>query len=204
MPCKFTAVLFIGGLLRLGDTATSIAYFLTEDFFSDLFYWLCLGFLLTGTLTTFLFITLCNIFSKEMSSKLTFFSILLGIFMIIGEQFGLISILLSSFYMFKKIGAERDIVISTLRRTSAVYAIFESIPQVIIQTYNSGLLYQTGILLICSCVLSGLCILFSACRVTYLLDENNIIEKVTELAPAIRYLEKEEWGITNTTLEKNK
>lgn len=156
-------------ILRAADFLSDIYYISTEEFVSDTLHIVAVIFLLAPTafiLVIFLFSLvreLCRSSHPNLGIKLLF-----GSLFVIGEPIGLSSLGFALYYLRSSHSVEYKDVIEMVTRTSnLIEALLESLPQMIIQLYNSP---EIKFILIFSVTASSLSMLYSCLRLLYVLD----------------------------------
>lgn len=201
MKYLVSIILIVAGSLRLGDLLTDVMYLATEPFYSDLFFYLCLTFIILPSVPNLILVTCVEVVAADNNTNIGKFNAKLAILMSFGEQFGLYSIIFGVFYIFKPIGAEKPYLLYMTRYTAVLHSLLESMPMAVIQIINCANLLRFPKILIISCIFSGLSISFTIIRVVYLFDRVAKVEKTIELQNSIKYLEREAWRNTSFTLE---
>jgi hypothetical protein len=203
MQPKERRMLFLIGCLKLGDTITDVYYILTQEFYSLIIYYLILGFLIAPTCIMFLVFILSLIFQKhDFADPLTKANLIIFLTLVFGEQCGLCSIVYSIYYSFKRPGREKDSLLFMIKAASINNIFFESMPQLVLQLYNSGHLQNINIAVLCSCIISGLSIIFTFCKLFYAYDQQSIIHTRIEMMTAAKYLSSQVWRNTDYTIEQ--
>ena len=185
----------------MGDFLTDVVYLGTEPFYSDLFFYLCISFIILPSVPNLILVSCVELVAADNNTNVGKFNAKLAIFMSAGEQFGLCSVVLGVFYLFKPIGAEKPYVMYMTRYTAILHSLLESMPMAVIQIINSANQLRSPLILIVSCIFSGLSISFTVLRVVYLFDRVTKVEKSIEMQNSIKYLEREAWRNTSFTLE---
>lgn len=196
-------ILIVGGLLRMGDFFSDAVYLATEPFYSDMFYYLCIAFIILPSIPNLILVSLVEVISAD-NTDLGKFNAKFGLLMSSGEQFGLHSIIFGIFYLFKPFGAEKPYVLYMTRYTAILHSVFESMPMTVVQIINCSNLLRLPKILLISCIFSGLSIIFTILRVVYLFDKVTMVEKSIQMRTAVKYLEREAWRNTEFTLEQIK
>lgn len=199
-----SVILIVGGLLRMGDFVSDAYYIATEPFYSDLFYYLCIAFIILPSIPNLILVSLVEVVEADNNSNLGRYRAKLALLMSSGEQFGLFSVIFGIFYLFKPIGAEEPSLLYMTRYTAILHSIFESMPMAVIQIINCSKLLRLPKILLISCIFSGLSIFFTILRVVYLFDKKTKIQKSIQMQSAVKYLEREAWRNTEFTLEQAK
>lgn len=203
MEKKDRIFLISGGLFRLFDGVTDILYLSTQTFSMNFLFQMCLGFLFAPlTILAILFVVAICFQWQEAGNTLWKVNCIVAITILCGEQFGFASLVYGTVYSFKDPGREKDSVTFMCKMSGLVYALFESIPELILQTYNSGVTGNTSGIFISSCICSGLNIIFSFLRMFYTHDQVQQERRTIEMMTAAKYLSKEVWRNTDITLEQ--
>ncbi|OMJ67063.1 hypothetical protein SteCoe_35881 [Stentor coeruleus] len=163
--------LIIGGLLKLGDAITDAIYISNEPFFSVKFYFLSIAFMVLPSLLLILILSFFYYVFKRrnptMIKELPSFSLM------ICEQFGIASLYYGFYFLYrKKYNPQIAIAFFICKVAAFTNTITESMPQIVLQTYNSGKTMRATGVLIASCAFSGISILFSCCRIFFVMDYN--------------------------------
>lgn len=187
MRGKISCILFLAGLLRMGDFFSDILYISTEPFFSDLLYYLSIVFLLLPSLPTLIFVTGVEMVSNESKTENGKFNVLFALLMSCGEQFGIYSIFLGIYLHYRPEKHDTSSLVYMTRYTAVLHSIFESMPSPVIQLLNCGKTLRFSKILIISCVFSGLSIFLTILRVVYLFDIVRKEEKAQELPDVYKY-----------------
>ena len=137
MQKKETILLLIGGILQFCSFATDILYISMEEFCTTLTFIMCLVFLIIPTAILIiifgisLLIQRSSIPKEEYLKNLKFMTSIM-----LGDQSGICSIVYSIIYLKEKVEKERPTEYFICKLASILIAFFESVPQLIIQTYN--------------------------------------------------------------------
>lgn len=175
--------LIIGGLLKLGDAVTDAIYISNEPFFSQEFYLLSLAFILLPSLLLIIIFSLFYYLFKRRNP--TMVKELPSFTLIICEQFGVASLYYGFYFLCKKeYSSQMGVVFFICKIAAFINTVTESMPEIVIQSYNSGKTARASGILISSCVFSGLSILFSCCRLFYVMDYNSKIQSTVEMIGA--------------------
>jgi hypothetical protein len=194
-------ILIIAGVLRMGDFITDMLYIATEPFYSQLYYILCILFLLLPTIPTLLLVTSIELVANESKSRQGKQQSLFALGMSFGEQFGIFSIILGCCSMWKSFSSDRSSLVYMTRYTAILHSVFESMPSAVIQLLNSGKMMRTSKLLIVSCSFSGLSCIFTILRIVYLFDVIGKEERARELPDVFKYTGRELQKSTNVTID---
>ena len=182
MQKKETILLLIGGILQFCSFATDILYISMEEFCTTLTFIMCLVFLIIPTAILIiifgisLLIQRSSIPKEEYLKNLKFMTSIM-----LGDQSGICSIVYSIIYLKEKVEKERPTEYFICKLASILIAFFESVPQLIIQTYNSGELKSSSTILIVSCIFSGIQIIFSVCRLVKTYDKHLKVQSTVEM-----------------------
>jgi hypothetical protein len=202
MNPKEAWILIIGGLIKLFDGGTDILYITTQDYLSNVFRWLSLGFIIAPTSLMLIIFTISIILqSSNIQRSQLRLNMIIAYSISIGEQFGLCSLMYGILFFYRPSGIEKELVLYMCRLAAVFNTFFESMPQIVLQSYNSGHMMEFGWVGIVSCACSGASILFSFFRIFYAYDQSKILQNQVEMMSARKYLATRAWRNTEITLE---
>ncbi|OMJ82594.1 hypothetical protein SteCoe_16640 [Stentor coeruleus] len=172
--------LIIGGLLKLGDAVTDAIYISNEPFFSYEFQLIAIGsMILPNFLLISIYSLLFFIFKRRNPTMINQFP---SFSLIMCEQFGIASLYYGFYFLCQKNHTQQIALVFFICKIAALTnTISESMPQIVLQIYNSGKTMRTPGILIVSCVFSGLSILFSCCRIFHDMNYNLKIKPNVEM-----------------------
>lgn len=182
MNLKFEIMLLVlGGVLRIIGVGVNVWYFITQKFTSTLTMQLCGAFLvapsaifllLTVTLST---LDLCKFRFKKVPFKLG-----LGLLITFGGPLGIPLFVYAGLLACSESNTGDFYIIEAISRgTSLIEALFESLPQVVIQFYNNTQLQTWKALQITSITISVLGITYTGYKLCNALDKMQHYEQAS-------------------------
>ena len=200
---KECVLLIIGGILKLFDGSSDIIYVSTQSYYSSTLFNLTIIFFFAPSIVLLILYSISSIVQiLEGDRKLLKINTIIFFTLLFGEPFGIASLAYGIAYSFKKPGIEKDSVQFMCKLTAILNSLFELVPEIILQIYNSGQLKEISPILIVSCICSGLNILYSFIRIFYDYDKKEQQIKATEMMTASKYLSHGVWRNTDITLEQ--
>ena len=203
MEKKERIILIVCGVIKLFDGVTDVLYLATEMLYFPALFWILLSFILAPIFIVSILFTISILVQVcETGNKLWKATLIVASTILIGESFGIASIVYGLAYSCKNPGIEKGSVMLMCKIAAVIFALFESIPEIIIQTYNSGMMKSSSPIFIVSCLCSGLNIISSFLRSFYSYDQQEQHKKTIEMMSAAKYLSREVWRNTDITLEQ--
>ena len=173
--------LILGALLRLLGTATSIWYFVTQPFQSIILYYLCGAFIVAPSIVFFL-LTLCLV-SKDLCQcdfSQTLFKLGIGTMITFGGPFGVPLFVYAGLLACNASNTGDFFIIEGLSRsTTLVEAMFESLPQIVIQVFNNQAVGKWEPLKYCSLGISTLGVIYCCYKLCHAIDKIKQYENVS-------------------------
>ena len=130
---------FLGGIIRFFDLVTDIWYVYTQNYSSDWLYYLSVGILLAPSaifMLVFSYLSIADMCRGRM--RLGCAKFFIGLVSTIAEPFGLVLCIFGCILTRKNSKKSDFFVVEALMRSAGfVEGIFESLPQLLIQSYNN-------------------------------------------------------------------
>lgn len=196
------AYLITGAVLRLFDVVTDVIYVATQEFGNTSLFSACILFLIVSSVVLSIIFAVSLAMQKKASSQIKIGKeSLFYLFIIIGEATGL-SLLFAIFFAVKKNPAKKSEFFFIAKMASIVNTFFQSMPQIMLQTYNSGQLELYNGIFIASCTCSGIYILFSFLRLIKIYDRQEKIISTIDMITKTGNVTIEDWKNKDITLEE--
>ena len=191
--------LVIGGILRMFDIIADLLYLSTQQFNSiDIFY-LSAAFLILPSIILIIIFSISIGIQKQSCSDISVRKeILRYVIILVSELAGLSWI----FYgIMKKVG-EKDVNYKFISKMVAiVFIFFDSMPELILQTYNAGETRIINGFFYASCIFSACYIIFSIFRIIKTLDNSSKIQSTIEMISKTANVSIDEIKSKQITLE---
>lgn len=181
-------LLIIGGILRIIGVGVNVWYFITQKFTSTLIMQLCGAFLIAPSAVFFVLtiaLSLLDCCKRKFNKVL--FKLGLGLMITFGGPFGIPLFVYAGLLACSESNTGDFYIIEAISRgTSLVEAVFESLPQIVIQFYNNTQLQTWKALQISSISISVLGIAYTGYKLCNALDKMQHYEQASaKITPEI-------------------